>query len=78
MNNYDVVKKLIGNINPIGEANTDNERFENLKELCTLVRDLISEIDTVSYRNRDSKEFSVKRAGDYAKHFLTKVIGIEE
>lgn len=32
MTNTDVIKKLIGKINTIGETNTDNERFENLKE----------------------------------------------
>ena len=37
----DIIKKLIGNINPIGETNTDNERFENLKELCYLVQNFI-------------------------------------
>ena len=42
MTNTDVVKKLIGKINPIGETNTDNERFENLKAMCELVNNLIT------------------------------------
>ena len=30
---YKVVKKLIGEIDPIGETQTDDERFENLKAM---------------------------------------------
>ncbi len=37
MNNFDVVKKLIGEVRPVGETNTDNARFENLKALCVAV-----------------------------------------
>lgn len=73
----DIVMKLIGNINPIGETNTDNDRFENLKCLCALVDDLVGQIDNVSYKNKDSHEFSVKRASDYADKFLTDNLGIK-
>lgn len=74
----DIVMKLVGNINPIGETNTDNDRFENLKNLCELVDDLLGKIDDVSYKNKDSREFSVKRASDYANKFLTDNLGIKE
>jgi hypothetical protein len=76
MTNADVVKKLIGKIEPVGETNIDNERFENLKDMCELVEDLITEIDQMAYFNKDSKQFSVKRASEYASNFLTKKIGI--
>lgn len=78
MTNTDVVKKLIGNINPIGETNTDNERFENLKALCELVNNLITDIDDMAYLNKDAREFSVKRASQYASNFLAKTVGIAE
>lgn len=29
---YEVVKKIIGKIEPLGETNIDNDRFENLKK----------------------------------------------
>lgn len=74
----DIVMKLVGNINPIGETNTDNDRFENLKNLCELVDDLVGKINDVSYKNKDSREFSVKRASDYANKFLTDNLGIKE
>lgn len=74
----EIVMSLIGNINPIGQANTDNDRFENLKDLCELVDDLVVKIDDVYYKNKDSHEFSVKRASDYANKFLTENLGIKE
>lgn len=75
MNHYEIVKKLIGNIKPIGETNTDNERFNNLLIMCELVDFLLSDIDKVAYF-KNSQEYSVKRAGDYANKFLDR-IGIE-
>ena len=78
MTNTDVVKKLIGKINPVGETNTDNERFENLKAMCKLVNNLIIDIDDMAYQNKDAKEFSVKMASEYASKFLTKTLGIAE
>lgn len=74
----EIVMSLVGNINPIGETTTDNERFENLKCLCDLVNVLVGKIDNVSYSNKDSKEYSVKRASDCADKFLTDNLGIKE
>jgi len=73
MTNYDVVKKLIGPINPVGETNTDNERFENLKAMCELVDQLLTDIDDVAYKNKDRHELSMKRAGEYASKFYDKI-----
>lgn len=72
----EIVETLIGKIRPVGETNTDAQRFENLKEMCGLVNELVSEIDSVSYDFKDSYEHSVKKASDYAKNFLTKELGI--
>lgn len=77
MNHLEIVKKLVGPINPVGETTTDNQRFENLKIMCELVDSLLIEIDKVNYDNIDSKEFSVRRSADYAANFFTK-IGIKE
>ena len=70
MENIDVVKKLIGNINPVGETNTDNERFENLKEMCDLIEKLTEEVADMADRNRHSHEFSVKRSVNFAYEFM--------
>lgn len=72
----EIVNKLVGEINPLGCVSRDPQRLENLKTLCELINDLISQVDDVSFYNKDSKEHSVKLASDYAKNFLTQSLGI--
>jgi len=73
---YEVTKKLIGEIEPVGETRTDDVRFENLKVMITLVDKLLSEIDAVA-ANKTQHEFSMKRAGEHASDFFND-IGIIE
>ena len=69
MTNYDVVKKLLGDISPVGETNTDNDRYDNLKETIELVDSLLENIYEVSFfENR--VEYSMKRSGELASKFL--------
>jgi len=74
---YDVVKKLIGEIDPVGETNTDNDRLENLEAMTDLVNKLVMDIDSVA-ENKGHHAFSVKRAGEHADKFLSDVLGISE
>ena len=69
MNHYEIVKKLIGPIKPIGNTEIDNERFEYLRETIELVDVLVSEIEYVAGDNT-ANERSIKRAGDFATDFL--------
>ena len=69
MTYLEIVKKLIGNIKPVGETTEDDKRFENLKALAFLTDELLTEIDNVAYRYKDSHEFSVKRASEFASKF---------
>lgn len=78
MTNTEIVKKLVGNIQPEGASHIDSERLENLKAMCELVNELVTEIDAVAYENRDRNEFSVKKMADYASDFLTKTLGITD
>ena len=66
---YEIVVKLIGPIEPIGETNADNERLENLKEMTNLVDILIYDIGSV-IKNKDRPEYSMKRAGKFADDFF--------
>ncbi len=68
----DVVKKLVGKIDPIGETRIDNERLENLKILTALVEGLIEDIYAVS-KNKNCPEYSRQEAGMYAACFLEHV-----
>lgn len=70
---YDVVTKIIGPIDPIEEANEDAERFLNLQSMTDLVDKLLSDIDNVSYINRNKKAFSCKKASEFAKNFIDKI-----
>ena len=77
MDYTEIVKKLIGYIDPVGETNIDDKRFENLKAMCELVNNLVTEIDEVSFYNKNKDEYSRKRAGEYANNFLANTLGIE-
>lgn len=76
MTHTEIVKKLVGSIQPVGETNTDCQRLENLKVMCAIVNDLVIEINRVSYENKDRYEHSMKEMSLYAEQFLTKTLGI--
>lgn len=73
MTNYEIVKKLIGEVRPVGETNEDKKRLENLKSLCELMDEIHTEIDAVAYDFRNNKEHSIKEAVKVADEFLTKI-----
>jgi len=77
VNIHEIVKKLVGPIKPIGETNTDNDRFENLKTLIDLVDELLQDVDFVSVRYKKCEAFSMKRSGECASKFLDR-LGIPE
>lgn len=72
----DVIIKLTGPVDPVGETNEDERRLANLKVLCKLVDRLISHIDYVA-SNKERPEYSMRMAGEYADRFLTD-LGIVE
>jgi hypothetical protein len=74
---YDVVTKLVGPTNPVGETRADDERFENLKALTGLVDQLLVDIDRIACANNGRPEFSMTRAGKFCAEFLTQ-LGIHE
>jgi hypothetical protein len=76
MTHLEIVNKLIGPIEPVGETETDQKRYENLKAQCELVESLIMNIQYVANSNKDRSEYSMKLAGQYADRFLTNTIGI--
>ncbi|MBL0317488.1 MAG: hypothetical protein IPP69_17655 [Flavobacteriales bacterium] len=72
MTNTDVVKKLIGNVQPYGASHIDEQRFENLKAMCELVGDLIEEIKDAA-KSKERHEYSMKEMGLYAYKFLSQL-----
>ena len=76
MDIYDVVKKLVGHIHPVGETNEDGIRFSNLMVMTDLVDRLLTDIDRVGMQ-KNRQEYSIQKAGKFASDFLTQ-IGIVE
>lgn len=69
---HEVVQKIVGAIEPVGETNADNNRFENLKVMEDLVDELISDLIIVS-RQKDRYEHSIGKAGKHANQFLSHI-----
>lgn len=74
----DIVDKLVGRIEPIGDTAIDNERFENLKVYCDLIEKMTIKVDNIACENRNEKLSSVKRSVDYISDFFTNRLKIEE
>lgn len=72
MTNYDVLKKLIGHIEPVGESHTDDARYYNLMEQCDIVEQLLHEVKQVS-EYKDKVEYSMKKSGVFARQFLERI-----
>jgi len=70
MTNYDVVKKLIGDVRPKGDASKDYQILANMKELCILHAEIHAAIDAVAYDFRDDKQGSVKMVCEYATKYI--------
>lgn len=76
MDNYDVIKKLIGPIQPVGSTHVDAERYRNLEETISVVDRLLSDIDRIATKKK-APEHSIKRAANRASKFFDD-LGIEQ
>ena len=78
MTNYDVVRKLIGKISPVGESNEDADRFKNLEELTLMIENLITDIDDMAFYHKDAHQFSIKKSVKFAIEFLNRISSVEK
>lgn len=67
---YQIVRKMVGEINPVGETNEDKARYENLIDMTVLVINLISDIKMVADNNKGRNEYSMKKAGKFSDDFI--------
>lgn len=72
---YEVVKKLIGEIEPVGSSEIDAKRFENLKAMTGLIERLIDDTYEVG-KYRNNHQASMKKAAEYADKF-SEALGLE-
>ena len=73
----DIVNKLIGPIEPVGETHVDDGRYENLQQMLKLMQALHMQIDEIAHENKGRQEYSMSRAGKLADAYLDW-LGIEE
>lgn len=73
MTHHDIVKKLIGPIAPVGDSAIDKERLKNLKDFCSLVENVMYDLDDIYSRNINSKEHSVYEIARQAERTLEDV-----
>lgn len=66
---YEVVKKLIGEIEPVGEAHTDEKRLANIKQMTALADAILHDLHQVR-RNKDRHEGSMRLIGRHAHGFF--------
>jgi len=69
---YDVATKLIGPINAVGESNTDQDRYENLKQTIDTIERLLQDISDAS-RSSNNYQASMKKIGQKAEKFLRDI-----
>lgn len=66
---YDVVTKLIGPVEAIGDSREDQQRLSNLAELIDLIDELLQDVSYAS-RTADDYRASMKAIGEKAKTYL--------
>lgn len=69
---HDVVLKLVGPVEAVGETHEDTQRLANLKVLTALVDRLLCEIAAAS-TDANRVEASMKAIGQHAQNFLREV-----
>lgn len=69
MRPVDVIRKIIGPIDPVGETHEDEKRFENLKTFCETLDIMLEDLNKVS-KNISHYESSRIKAGTRADEFL--------
>lgn len=74
---YDIVKKLIGEFEPVGAEHLDKKTYENLEAVIALVENLHSELDDIAYRHKDAYQDSIKKAVKRINKYLDDM-GIPE
>lgn len=73
MTNYDVVKKLIGDVRPKGDASRDYQILENLKALIELHAEIHKAIDDVAYDFKDDMQGTVAMCQQEASKYLDRL-----
>jgi hypothetical protein len=74
---YEIIKKIIGQIQPCGDSNIDEERVNNLADHIKITKNLINDLIEVS-QFKDKPEYSMKKIGDTAYKSLVEIKNVLE
>jgi len=74
---YKTIKKLIGNIEPYGDTNIDEERLNNIDNHIVITNNLIKDLIVVA-RYKDRPEYSINKIGNKAYNTLCELKEIIE
>ncbi len=77
MDIFEVVKKLIGPVDPVGASHIDEFRYDNLKNLTELTEKLLIVICEIDHQYKNNHQASMKKASVHCAEFL-EANGIEE
>jgi len=75
MDLFEIVMKLNGQVQPVGETNEDALRLNNIKRLTELTDRLFGEIDNAA-SNAKRNEISMRLIGEHAKEFIDRVTDV--
>ena len=68
----EIVRRIVGETQPVGIFSLDHKAQENLKNLTDLIDSLIADVDNVA-RCAGTGEHSVETAAKYAKDYLHSI-----
>lgn len=72
----EILKRLFGRIEPWGETNEDNKRFENIENYKVALEFIINELSSAS-KFKDRPEYSMQKIGKECFNILI-AFGLEE
>lgn len=70
---YQVIMRLIGPIEPIGDPSTDQCRYNSLNRLLLTMEQLIIDIDELATKHKGSQIDSIRTIGHRCDQFLTSL-----
>lgn len=73
MTNFDVVKKLIGDINPKGDSSRDGVILDNIKAMCELHREIQESLREMIEYHIDDHQHSIKQCVNYILEHLNNI-----
>jgi hypothetical protein len=73
----EVIDALVGKIHPEGATHIDNERYQSLEDLISVIEEYISRIENIAEQRNDSRA-SVKAIAKLAYNFRIKLTAYED